>query len=94
LLTIPDPLADLRKIVLSVPGELEDWAAKNSIARFNISEQQWKDNGAEIIHFSPADQKRYMDRIRKVGVDFLTNHKNAQVREVYAVFKKAVAETR
>lgn len=86
--------ADLRKIVLSVPAEVEDWGSKNAIARFKVSEQRWKDNGAEVIHFSAADQKRYMDAIRKVGVDYLTNHKNAEVREVYALFKKAVAATR
>ena len=86
--------ADLRKLVLTVPGELEDWGSKNSIARYKISEQQWRDNGAEIISFSPADQKRYMDRIRKVGEKHLTNHKNPEVRETYARFLKAVAATR
>jgi TRAP-type C4-dicarboxylate transport system substrate-binding protein len=86
--------ADLRKLVLTVPAELEDWGSKNAIARYKVSEQQWRDNGAEIIHFSPADHKRYMDAIRKVGVDYLTNHKNAEVREIYGLFKQAVAATR
>ncbi len=86
--------ADLRKLVVTVPAELEDWGSKNAIARFKVAEQQWRDNGAEIIHFSPADQKRYMDAIRKVGEDFLTNHKNPDVRETYGRFLKAVAATR
>ena len=83
-----------RAIVLTVPEELEDWGAQKAINRYKISEQQWRDNGAEIIRFSAADQKRYMDAIRKVGVDHLSNHKNAEVRETYARFKKAVAATR
>ena len=86
--------ADLRKLVMTVPGELEDWGSKNAIARYKVSEQQWRDNGAEIIRFSPADQKRYMDAVRKVGVEYLTNHKNAKVREIYGLFRKAVAATR
>ena len=86
--------ADLRKIVLTVPKELENWGSQNAIDRYKVSEQQWRDNGAEIIRFSPADQKRYMDRVRKVGEDFLTNHKNAEVREIYGLFLKAVAATR
>ena len=86
--------ADLRKLVTEMPRELEDWGAKNAIDRYNVSEKAWRDNGAEVIKFSPADQKRYMDAIRKVGVDYLTNHKNAEVREVYGLFKKAVAGSR
>ena len=86
--------ADLRKIVLETPATLEDWGSKNAIARWKVAKQQWLDNGAEVIRFSPADQKRYMDAIRKVGVDYLTNHKNAEVRETYARFLKAVAATR
>jgi TRAP-type C4-dicarboxylate transport system substrate-binding protein len=86
--------ADLRKIVLETPATLEDWGSKNAIARWKVAKQQWLDNGAEVIRFSPADQKRYIKAIRKVGVDFLTNHKNAEVRETYARFLKAVAATR
>ena len=86
--------ADLRKIALDVPRELEDWGAQNAQSKFKTASQQWLDNGAEIIHFSPADHKRYMDAIRKVGVDYLTNHKNAQVREIYKLFKKAVIAAR
>ena len=86
--------ADLRKLVLTVPKELEDWAGENAINRYKVSEQQWRDNGAEIIRFSPADHKRYMDAIRKVGVEYLSNHKNSQVREIYELFKKAVVAAR
>ncbi len=86
--------ADLRKIVLAVPGELEDWGSQNALDRYKVSEQLWRDNDAEIIRFSPADQKRYMDKVRKVGEDFLTNHKNPQVREIYQAFLGAIAATR
>ena len=86
--------ADLRKLVMTVPGELEDWGSQNAIDRYKVSEQLWRDNGAEIIRFSPADQKRYMDAVRKVGVEYLTNHKDAKVREIYGLFKTAVAATR
>ncbi len=86
--------ADLRKLVVTVPGELEDWGSKNAIARYKVSEQMWRDNGAEIIRFSPADHKRYIDRIRKVGIDYLGSHKNPEVREIYALFKKSLAATK
>ena len=86
--------ADLRKLVIEMPRELEDWGARNAIARYKVSEQAWRDNGAEVIRFSDADQKRYMDAIRKVGVEYLSNHKNPQVVEIYGLFKKAVAAAR
>ncbi len=86
--------ADLRKLVLTVPGELEDWGSKNAYERYKVSEQMWRDAGAEIIHFKPADRKRYMDKIRAVGENFLGNHKNPEVREMFALFKRSVEKNR
>jgi C4-dicarboxylate-binding protein DctP len=86
--------ADLRQIVRQVPADLADWGSKNALDRFKKAEQEWKDNGAEVIRFSPADQKRYMEAVQAVGVKFLGNHKNAEVREIYALLRQAVEATK
>ncbi len=86
--------ADLRKLVLTVPGELENWGSKNAYERYKVSEKMWRDNGAEVIRFKPADRKRFMDKIRAVGENFLGNHKNPEVRDMFALFKKSVAKNR
>lgn len=86
--------ADLRKMVLSVPRELEDWAsnhAKNNVAKMT---QVWRDAGATVRHFSPEDQAKYMAKVRPLGDKFLGQHKNPEVREVYALFKRTLEKHR
>ena len=51
------------------------------------AEQLWKDNGAEVIRLSAADQKTFMDTVRPLGDEFLGKHPNAKVREMYGILK-------
>ncbi len=80
--------ADLRKMVMSVPRELENSASAEAASLVESTKQAWRDAGVEIITFSPSDQKRYLDKLRPLGDRFLAKHKNPQVREIYALFKK------
>ena len=85
---------DLQKVVLETPRTLEDWGSENAFNNFKKMEKVWNDSGAEVIRFSKADQKRYMDKLAPLGDEYLGKHKNPQVREIYALFKKAVAKNR
>jgi TRAP-type C4-dicarboxylate transport system substrate-binding protein len=58
------------------------------------AEQLWKENGAEVIRLSAADQKEYMDRVAPLGDKYFGNHDNPQVREMYALLKTAVEKHR
>lgn len=86
--------ADLRKIVQDVPKELENWGSKNAAANFEVAAKDWKANGAEIIRFSDADQKKYMDSVRPLGEKFLGQHKNPQVQKMWGLFKASVERNR
>ena len=86
--------ADLRKIVMEVPKELENWGSKNAAANFSVVEKLWKDNGAEVIRFSPQDQARYMGKLQGLGDKFLASHKDKRVRDMYALFKASVEKHR
>ena len=83
--------ADLRKIVMDVPGELEDWVAERVISKIEETKQAWRDAGVEVIYFSDADQQRYFERLQPLGEKILGRHKNPQVRQMYGLLKK-VAE--
>ena len=86
--------ADLRKMVLSVPSELEDSVSQEVVTLVESTRQAWRDVGVEIIKFSPADQKRYLAKLRPLGDKFLAQHKNPQVREIYQLFRKVVEKHR
>ena len=86
--------ADLRKIVQDTSKELEGWASENSFSFVAKKEEEWKQKGATVYRFSPAEQKQYFDKVRPLGDKFLANHKNKQVREMYALLKKSAAKNR
>ncbi len=86
--------ADLAKIVRETPRTLEDWGSENSFNNQKKMEKVWQDAGAEVIRFSPEDQARYMAKLRPLGDKFLGQHKDPQVREMYALLKKSVEKHR
>jgi len=86
--------ADLRKMVMDVPRELEESVSKEVTTLVLSTQDEWRKAGVEIIRFSPADQKRYLDKLRPLGDKFLANHKNAQVREMYKLLKSVASEHR
>ena len=84
--------ADLRKVVLDTSKELESWAGKNAMGYAARAEKLWKDNGAEVIKLSAADQTQFMKRVNPLGDKFLGA--NPKTKEMYALLKKSVAATR
>ena len=82
---------DLQKIVLDVAGELEDKASENARNNVDAMVKVWKEAGATVSKFSPEDQKTYMAKVRPLGDKFLGQHKNPQVREMYALMKQVAA---
>ena len=83
---------DLRKLVLSVPRELEDSVSQEVVGMVESTRKAWQKAGVEIIKFSPADQKRYLAKLRPLGDKFLAKHKNQQVRDMYALLRKVAKD--
>lgn len=79
--------ADIRKMALEIPGELEEEVAEAVRNKVASSHQIWKDAGVELIRFSDADQKRYLAKLRPLGEEILGKHKNPLVRELYGKLK-------
>ena len=84
--------SNLRGVVLKTSKELESWAGKNAMDYASRAEKLWTDNGAEVIRFSPAEQKQFMTRVNKLGDKYLGT--NPKTKDMYALLKKAVVATR
>ncbi len=65
------------------------WATRTAADFGKKAEKLWQDNGAEVIRLSSAEQKQFMDTVRPLGDEFLGNHSDAGVREIYALLKEA-----
>ena len=85
---------DLAKIVRETPRTLENWGSQNAFNNQKKMEKVWQDSGAEVIRFSAKDQARFMAKLRPLGDKFLGKHKNAQVREMYALLKASAEKHR
>jgi C4-dicarboxylate-binding protein DctP len=85
---------DVRAGVLKIGASMELEATQIAMDFADKAEKLWKDNGAEVIKLSAADQKEYMDRSRPLGDKYLANHDNPQVREMYALLKASVEKHR
>ena len=83
--------ADIRKMAMEIPGELEEEVAEAVRNKVTASHKIWEDAGVELIRFSEADQKRYLAKLRPLGEELLGKHKNPQVRDLYQRLK-TVAE--
>ena len=81
--------AKQRKFVLSTLTDMTDWNTKTAADFGTRAEKLWKDNGAEVIRLSAADQKTFMDTVRPLGDQFLGQHKNEGVRKMYGLLKEA-----
>ena len=79
-----------RDFVTGTLSAMSDWN-NNIAAEFGgKAEKLWRDNGAEVIRLSTADQKTFMDTVRPLGDEFLGKHKDAGVRKLYGLLKDAV----
>ena len=84
--------AEQRKTVETSLREMSDWNTKTAADFGDKAEQLWKDNGAEVIRLSDADQKTFMDTVRPLGDQFLGT--NPQTKDMYALLKAAAARTK
>lgn len=84
--------ADLRALVYKVGRELEPRAHALGREYEAKVEQLWKDNGAEVIRYSPEDQAKMKATLRPIGEQFLGG--NPQTREMYEILKQVAEKTR
>ncbi len=81
---------DLLKLVVDTTGEMAEECTKIGLEFGARAEKLWKDNGAEVIRLSAADQADFMNRVRTLGDDFLGKHDNPQVRDMYGLLKASI----
>ena len=84
--------ADLRRTVLETARGLEKRATEIALDYGARAEKLWRDNGAEIIRLSPADQKLFMARVRPLGERFLGG--NPRTRAMWGLLKAAAERHR
>jgi TRAP-type C4-dicarboxylate transport system substrate-binding protein len=91
----------LQKLPADVRNQLLKMGKDNDLPNTEIAldfgkkaEQLWKDNGAEVIRLSAAEQKQFMDRVRPIGEKFLGTHDNKAIRDMYALLKTSVEKHR
>jgi len=84
--------AELRAIVAQVSAETAPKATATSLGFAAKVEQLWKDNGAEVIHLAPAEQRKLRDVLRPVGEQHLSA--TPAVKEMFDLLKAAVEKTR
>ena len=82
--------ADLLKLVVDTTSGMGDECTRIGLEFGARAEKLWKDNGAEVIRLSAADQAEFMNRVRTLGDDFLGKHDNPQVREMYGLLKASI----
>jgi TRAP-type C4-dicarboxylate transport system substrate-binding protein len=85
---------DIQTAILATARDATAVALKSSTDVTNHWVSEWAKNGGEVIRFSPADRKAYMDRARPIGDKLLSNHDNPKVREMYQLLKTVANATR
>ena len=78
--------------VKSTASDLSQWVNDRGIEYGKKAEQTWRDNGAEVIRLSDAEQKTFMDTVRPLGDEFLGT--NPQTKDMFNLLKKAVERAR
>lgn len=86
--------ADVRAQLVKLGRDMEKENIEIALDFGKKAEQLWKENGAEVIRLSAADQKEYMDRVAPLGDKYLANHDNPQVRQMYALLRASVEKHR
>lgn len=80
---------NLQDEVLSTGRDLEIWAGHNSKGFNDRAEKLWKDNGAEVIRLSAADQAEVMRRLAGLGDEFLGA--DPATKEIFDLLKKTLS---
>ena len=84
--------SEQRSFVETTLTGLSQWATDKAEEYGKNAEKLWRDNGAEVIRLSDAEQKIFMDTVRPLGDEFLGG--NPDTKEMYGLLKAAVARTR
>ncbi|HEY5606966.1 MAG TPA: TRAP transporter substrate-binding protein, partial [Alphaproteobacteria bacterium] len=84
--------ADLKKVLYDAGREVELKMPAISVKLNQDYEKIWKDNGAEVIRLSAADQAEVIRRIAPVGDEVIGG--SPETKELYALLKQSAAATR
>lgn len=84
--------AEQRKTVETSLKDMSQWNTNTAADFGKRAEKLWKDNGAEVIRLSDADQKKFMDTVRPLGDQFLGA--NPKTKDMFALLKAAAARTK
>ena len=84
--------ADLRKVVIDTTRGMERQATEIALDYGKKAEKLWRDNGAEVIRLSAADQKAFMETVRPLGDKFLGG--NPKTKKMYDSLKASIARNR
>jgi C4-dicarboxylate-binding protein DctP len=80
---------DLQDHVMQTGRDLETWGGQNAQTFDRNAVQLWKDNGAEVIKLSDADQAELNRRLAPLGDEFLGE--DPATKDLYAVLKRVLA---
>ena len=84
--------ADLRSTVIGKIRGMERRFTEIGLEFGAKAEKLWKDNGAEVIRLSAADQKAFMTKVRPLGDKFLGA--NPKTKGMYGVLKASIERNR
>jgi C4-dicarboxylate-binding protein DctP len=84
--------AELQKVVIDAGIEVERQMPAISVKLNADYETIWKDNGADVIRLSAADQAEVMRRAAPVGDDVIGS--NPDTKDLYAILKQSAEATR
>ncbi|MGE0748272.1 MAG: TRAP transporter substrate-binding protein [Rhodospirillales bacterium] len=73
--------ADLRAMILEEGKKLDDEMIAYSLEKRKFYRENWVKNGGELIHFTPEERKRFLDRLAGVATAVLSE--NAEVKAAY-----------
>lgn len=84
--------ADLRKLVIDLCAENQQWAYDLANQLVKKAEDGWRANGGELIELPAAEQKELMARARAVGDRLM--HDNPRTKDMYELMLAIAAKTK
>lgn len=84
--------ADLRNLVVNKTRGMEQRFTNIALDYGKKAEKLWKDNGAEVIRLSAADQKAFMNRVRPLGSKHLGS--NPKTQKMYGLLNASIKRNR
>jgi TRAP-type C4-dicarboxylate transport system substrate-binding protein len=85
---------DLRQMLFATARDMEPFGTKLGKEAHAKAEEQWKENGGEIIRFTAAEQAKAIERVAPVGDSYLGANENPDTRKFYGILKELAAKSR